>query len=166
MNKQKFYFSSANKEAGMRAVEWLPEGEPKAVLHICCDENKHMQCREELADYFTQQGFIVAACKPSEKKEMHRCLKKAKDKYADIPHLLVGCSDEATVVQSFITEYPEAVEGVVLAGSAKKPVTVDEKLPVLQIDGVEDNCREVFRCIFRWTEERLDEMLYHAATKY
>lgn len=140
--------------------------EPKAVLHICCDEQKHGQCKEALADFFTRQGFVIADCKPAEKQEMYENVKKVKENYADLPHLLVGCAEEAVVVQDFISEYPGLVEGAVLAGSGQEEVSVNEELPVLQIAGAQDDCMEMFRCIYRWMEERLDEMLYHAATKY
>lgn len=155
-----------NKPSEKYATEWIPEGEPRAVLHICCDESKHVTCREELAKYFTLQGFVVVACKSLEQKEMHHCLQKIKSNYADIPHLLIGCSEGAMKVHSFINKYPEAVEGAVLADVEPCMEAVDEKLPVLQVSGISEDCQEVFRHIYRWTEERLDEMLYRAATKY
>lgn len=166
MSKQEFYFSSANQKAGTRAVEWLPEGEPKAVLHICCDSAEHMQCGEELAKYFALQGFVVIACNHYEQKEMHYCLQTVKHKYADVPHLLLGCSGSAAMVHSFISEYPDMIEGAVLADDGQGTVLDEEKLPVLQISGMEENRKEAFRMIYRWAEERLDEMLYQAATKH
>lgn len=166
MKKQEFYFSSANKEARMRAVEWLPEGEPKAVLHICCDQTGQKQYSEELAEYFSMHGFVVIACKVFAQIEMSHCLQTVKNKYADVPHLLLGCSEGAVTVRSFIHRYPEAVEGAVLADIEQCMAAPDEKLPVLQISGVIQNRQEAFRQIFNWTEERLDEMLYQAATKY
>ena len=166
MTKQEFYFSSANKKARMRAVEWLPEGEPKAVLHICCDETGEVAGDGELAEYFAGQGFIVVACKHSGQADMSHCLQEVKNKYADVPHLLLGCSEGAVTVRSFICRYPEAVEGAVLADAGQCIPAPDEKLPVLQVSGVSQNRQEVFRQIFCWTEERLDEMLYRAATKH
>ena len=140
--------------------------QPKAVLHICCDEKKHKRCREALAEYFSLQGFVVVECRPSGQKEMKYGLQKLKNKYADIPHLLVGCLERAVTVQAFIKEYPEAVEGVILAGKSQEMVTVDENLPVLQIPDAQEDCGEMFLRIYCWAEERLDEMLYHAAVKY
>jgi len=140
--------------------------EPKAVLHICCDESRHMQCRNALAEYFSQLGFIVTDCKPSGKKEMFDFLQKIKEKYADLPHLLVGCAEEAVVVQDFIKEYPDVVEGAVLAGGSQEEAAEDKNLPILKIAGAEEDCMEMFRRIYHWAEERLDEMLYRAATKY
>lgn len=166
MGKQEIYFSYTNKQAVTRAVEWLPEGEPKAVLHICCDGNEQIQCTEELAGYFVLQGFVVIVCNHYEQGEMHHCLQVIKHKYADVPHVLLGCSHSAAAVHSFISKYPEAVEGAVLADEKQSTVVATKNLPVLQISGIAGNRQEVFRNIYRWAEERLDEMLYQAATKH
>lgn len=166
MSKQEFYFSSANQKAGTLAVEWLPKGEPKAVLHIWCDSAEHMQCGEELAGIFTLHGFVVAACNHLVQEELHHCLQVVKRKYADVPHLLLGCFQSAAAVHSFISKNPEAVEGAILVADCQGTVLTDEKLPVLQIPSVAEHREETYRQIYGWAEERLDEMLYRAATKH
>lgn len=172
MTRNEFYFSSADETTRVYAVEWLPKGEPKAVLHIFHGDAEQMLRYEELAEYFTGQGFVVVGNEHFTKKtknfgqeEMHTCLKITKQKYPDIPYLLLGLSTGASMVNSFVKSHPEVVEGVVLADIGQEVQPIDKKLPVLHVSGIEKNCQEVFRFIYRWTEERLDEMLYRAATK-
>ncbi|MBO5352594.1 MAG: alpha/beta hydrolase [Lachnospiraceae bacterium] len=40
-------------------MEWQPEGAPKEVLQISHGVTEHMLRYEELAEYFTRQGFVV-----------------------------------------------------------------------------------------------------------
>lgn len=173
MTKNEFYFSSANEKAGMRAVEWVPEGEPKAVLYLLHDVAEQVHCYEALTEFFTAQGFVVVdgacqnqGCLPYGTEEMHTCLSVMKRKYPDVPYLLMGLAKGAPAVHSFVNTYPGAVEGIVLADAEQGPQTMNKDLPVLQLSGVEENHQEAFRYIYRWTEERLDEMLYRAATKH
>ncbi len=59
MTRKEFYFSSADKKTKIHAVEWQPEGTPKAVLQISHGVTEHMLRYEELAEYFTRQGYVV-----------------------------------------------------------------------------------------------------------
>lgn len=166
MTKKEFYFSSANKKARMRAVEWLPEGEPKAVIHLFHGSSQTACKYDELASFFTGHGFAVIENEHSGQEELHACLAVIKEKYPDVPCLLLGCSGGVPLVYSFARENPDAVEGIVLADARQESQTLEKDLPVLQVSGVEENCQEVFHHIYNWTEERLDEMLYQAATKH
>lgn len=172
MKKNEFYFTSSQEKSKIRGVEWLPEGEPKAVLQITHGAEEQVRCCEELAQYFSGQGFVVvrsvgcsAGIRSRGQEEIHACLKMVKKKYPDVPYLLLGLSQGAVTVYSFVETYPEAVEGVVLADAGQQQQSLHKEIPVLQVSGVENNCHEAFRYIYRWTEERLDEMLYRAAKK-
>lgn len=173
MTKNEFYFSSADSATRIHVVEWLPEGEPKAVLQISHGAAQHVLGYEKLAEFFTNHGFVVVGSDYADhdirhcgQEEMQTCLKITKGKYPDIPYLLLGMSQGALEVHSFILSHPAAVEGVVLADMEQKTQNMEKDIPVLQVSGVEENCQEIFRYIYSWTEERLDEMLYRAATKH
>jgi len=165
MTKKEFYFSSANQKARMRAVEWLPEGEPKAVIHLFHGSSRPACNYEELASFFTEHGFVVIENEHSGQEELHACLTVIKETYPDVPCLLLGCSGGVPLVYSFVKENPSAVEGIVLADAGQESHHLEKNIPVLQVAGVENNCQEVLHHIYHWTEERLDEMLYQAATK-
>ena len=164
--------SSAKRKARMRAVEWVPEGEPKAVLHIFQSRETAESCQEELAEYFKEHGFaVIDSCCPDimEVSQMEEaigaCFHNVKCKYPDIPYLLLGLSQGAVPVHAFVTAYPEAVEGLVFVDTRQNPQNITSDIPTLKISGLKEKKKEAFQSIYRWTEERLDEMLYHAAMK-
>lgn len=173
MKENEFYFSPAKRKARMRAVEWVPAGEPKAVLHIFQSRESAEYCQEELAEFFKEHGFaVIDSCCPDimEISQMEEaicgCFQNVKRKYPDIPYLLLGISQGAVSVHAFVTAHPEAVDGLVFADTKQNPQDILHNIPTLKISGVKEKRKETFRCIYRWTEERLDEMLYHAAMKY
>ena len=173
MTDNEFYFSSAKRKAGMRTVEWVPEGEPRAILHIFQSRGATECYQEEMAEFFQQQGFAVidSSCPETmeisqTEEELYTCIYNVKRKYPDIPYLLVGISRGAVSVHAFVTAHPDAVEGLVLADTRQNPRNIADCMPTLWVSGVKEKDKEAFRCIYRWTEERLDEMLYHAAVKY
>ena len=167
MTKKEFYFSSsAEKKARTRSVEWLPEGEPKAVLHLCHGVLEAAHTNEELVTYFTEHGFIVIKHECQNQEDMQNCVQSAKAKYPDVPYLLVGISKGVQMVHSVVNKYPGEVEGVVLADAEQEPQITAQDIPVLNVTGITENRQEAFRHIYHWTEERLDEMLYRRATKH
>ncbi len=164
--------SSAKRKARMRAVEWIPEGEPKAVLHIFQSRETAESCQEELAEYFKEHGFaVIDSCCPDimEVSQMEEaigtCFHNVKRKYPDVPYLLLGLSKGAAPVHAFVTAYPEAVEGIVYADTRHNTQISVDNIPTLNVTGLKDKKKETFQRIYHWTEERLDEMLYHAAMK-
>lgn len=165
MTGNKFYFSSADKTIRVHAVEWLPVGEPKAVLQIFAGHAEQILRYEELAEYFISHGFAVIRSEHFAQEEVQFCVKSIKKKYPDIPCLLLGICQGVPVVNEFALNHPEAVEGVVLADAEQELHPISKELPVLRISGIIKNTREALKQICCWTEERLDEMLYRAATK-
>lgn len=59
MTKNEFYYTSADGKTQIHAVEWLPEGTPKAILQIAHGVTEHILRYEELAEFFTQRGIAV-----------------------------------------------------------------------------------------------------------
>lgn len=172
MIKNEFYFSSEDNKTKIHAVEWLPEGEPKVVLQLYRGVTNQMQNYEELVNCFTGYGFAVVGNDDEDnglchcrQEEMKACIKATKQKYPDVPHLLLGLSQGAVEVHNFVNNYPGCVEGVVLADAEQEPKKINEEVPMLVVSGMEHNCRKVVQDIYSWTEKRLDEMLYHAAIK-
>ena len=166
MTKKEFYFSSANKKAKICMEEYLPEGEPKAVLHLCQDVSEAPYAKKELLTYFTECGFTVIKHNDQTLEAIQTCMQATKEKYPDVPYLLVGISRGVSMVHSVVTRYPGAVEGVVFADAELALPIAYQDIPVLTVTGVKDNKQEAFRHIYHWTEERLDEMLYRRATKH
>jgi len=60
MTRNEFTFPSADGKTGIHAVEWLPEGHPRAVLQVSHGVAEYVLRYEPLAEYFTARGFAVA----------------------------------------------------------------------------------------------------------
>lgn len=171
MKKREYYISAADETTKIHTIEWFPESEPKAIFQVFHDMAESMLHYEELAEFFTGRGFAIIGNEPPAgnssqrvQENIHTCLKMTKNKYPDVPHLLMGLSEEVHAVCSFLSKYSGIVEGAVLSGFEQKNQEAKD-IPVLHISGEEENRPELFRRICHWTEERLDEMLYRAATK-
>lgn len=144
MTRNEFYFPSADRKTKIHAVEWLPDGEPKAVLQIAHGVTEHMLRYEEMAEYFTQRGFVVVGndhlghgysiaegAAPMYlgpegswfwvERDMYTCQKMVKKEYPDIPYMLLGLSLGSFIVRSFLIRYPDAVDGAILVGTGQTP---------------------------------------------
>ena len=59
MVKREFTFPSADGKTAIHAVEWLPEGAPRAVLQIAHGVSEYVLRYEDFAAYLTERGFAV-----------------------------------------------------------------------------------------------------------
>ena len=57
--KQEFYFSSRDGETQIHAVEWIPEGEVKAILQMCHGMVEHIERYHSFASWLAQKGIYV-----------------------------------------------------------------------------------------------------------
>lgn len=144
MTKHEFYFLSADRKTNIHAVEWQPEGVPKAVLQIAHGVTEHILCYEEMAEYFTKKGFVVVGNdhlghgtsiaegaksmylgqEGSWKwvvKDIDKCMKMTKERYPDIPYILLGLSLGSFAVRTHAILHPGKVDGIVLAGTGQSP---------------------------------------------
>ena len=56
MVKREFTFPSADGKTAIHAVEWLPEGTPRAVLQIAHGVSEYVLRYEDFAGYLTERG--------------------------------------------------------------------------------------------------------------
>ena len=59
MGCREFTFLSADGKTPIHAVEWLPEGPPRAVLQIVHGVSEYILRYAPFADYLTAHGFAV-----------------------------------------------------------------------------------------------------------
>lgn len=144
MKRNEFYYLSADGKTKIHGAEWLPEREPKAVLQISHGVTEHILRYEEMAEYFTKQGFVVVGNDdighgtsiaegaepmyfgPKDswlwvQRDMYTCLKMTKKRYPKIPYILLGFSLGSFVVRTFLIRHPGKVDGVILAGTGQPP---------------------------------------------
>ena len=57
--KKEFYFESSDGMNQIHAIEWLPEGKPKAVLQMCHGMTEHIERYHDFATFLAEHGYYV-----------------------------------------------------------------------------------------------------------
>ena len=55
--KKDFYFPSADGMTQIHAIEWIPEGTPKAILQIAHGMVEHIERYDAFASYLSENGI-------------------------------------------------------------------------------------------------------------
>lgn len=144
MTKEEFDYLSADGKTKIHAVKWLPEEEPIAVLQIAHGVTEHILRYEEMAQYFTQRGFVVVGNdhlghgtsigKDAQPmyfgttgswnwvvKDLETCRKLVKKQYPGIPYIVLGFSLGSFAVRTWLIRRPGNVDAAILAGTGQTP---------------------------------------------
>ena len=142
MNKREFYYPSSDGKTRIHAVEWIPEEEPKAILQIAHGVTEYILRYEELAEYLTNKGILVVGndhighgtsiaekAKPMyfgpegsfkyAVDDVNTLYKTTKEKYENIPYIILGFSLGSFIVRRFLIDYPDTVDGAILVGTGQ-----------------------------------------------
>ena len=142
MNKREFYYPSSDGKTRIHAVEWIPEEEPKAILQIAHGVTEYILRYEEFAEFLTSKGIIVVGndhighgtsiaenAKPMyfgpegsfkyAVDDVNTLYKTIKEKYKNIPYIILGFSLGSFIVRRFLIDYPDTVDGAILVGTGQ-----------------------------------------------
>ena len=142
MNKREFYYPSSDGKTRIHAVEWIPEEEPKAILQIAHGVTEYILRYEEFAEFLTSKGIIVVGndhighgssiaenAKPMyfgpegsfkyAVDDVNTLYKTIKEKYENIPYIILGFSLGSFIVRRFLIDYPDTVDGAILVGTGQ-----------------------------------------------
>lgn len=142
MNKREFYYPSSDGKTRIHAVEWIPEEEPKAILQIAHGVTEYILRYEEFAEFLTSKGIIVVGndhighgssiaenAKPMyfgpegsfkyAVDDVNTLYKTTKEKYENIPYIILGFSLGSFIVRRFLIDYPDTVDGAILVGTGQ-----------------------------------------------
>ena len=142
MNKREFYYPSSDGKTRIHAVEWIPEEEPKAILQIAHGVTEYILRYEEFAEYLTSKGIVVVGndhighgssiaenAKPMyfgpegsfkyAVDDVNTLYKTTKEKYENIPYIILGFSLGSFIVRRFLIDYPDTVDGAILVGTGQ-----------------------------------------------
>lgn len=142
MNKREFYYPSSDGKTRIHAVEWIPEEEPKAILQIAHGVTEYILRYEEFAEYLTNKGILVVGndhighgtsiaenAKPMyfgpegsfkyAVDDVNTLYKTTKEKYENIPYIILGFSLGSFIVRRFLIDYPDTVDGAILVGTGQ-----------------------------------------------
>ena len=142
MNKREFYYPSSDGKTRIHAVEWIPEEEPKAILQIAHGVTEYILRYEEFAEFLTSKGIVVVGndhighgssiaenAKPMyfgpegsfkyAVDDVNTLYKTTKEKYENIPYIILGFSLGSFIVRRFLIDYPDTVDGAILVGTGQ-----------------------------------------------
>lgn len=142
MNKREFYYPSSDGKTRIHAVEWSPDESPKAILQIAHGVTEYILRYEEFAEYLTSKGILVVGndhighgtsiaenAKPMyfgpegsfkyAVDDVNTLYKTTKEKYENIPYIILGFSLGSFIIRRFLIDYPDTVDGAILVGTGQ-----------------------------------------------
>ena len=146
---REFTYHSTDGIHEIHALEWLPEGEPRAVVQIVHGVAEYAGRYAPLGQFLTQRGFLVCGedhlghgltAKEGELgyfgpkngwdyvvRDVHRLRKLEGEKYPGIPYVLLGHSMGSFMVRTYLIRWPGTVNAAVLSGTGQ------EKAPLVAL---------------------------------
>lgn len=142
MKKREFYFPSRDGKTRIHAVEWSPDESPKAILQIAHGVTEYILRYEEFAEYLTNKGILVVGndhighgssiaenAKPMyfgpegsfkyAVDDVNTLYKTTREKYENIPYIILGFSLGSFIIRRFLIDYPDTVDGAILVGTGQ-----------------------------------------------
>ena len=140
MVKREFTFPSADGKTAIHAVEWLPEGAPRAVLQIAHGVSEYVLRYEDFAGYLTERGFAVVGNdhlghglsvsdgaprlyfgpKGSWNwvvEDMESLRKLTHRQFPNLPYFLLGHSMGSFLTRTYLIRYPGTVDAAIIMGT-------------------------------------------------
>ena len=144
MNKNEFYYLSADGKTQIHAVEWIPDEKPKAILQIAHGVTEYILRYEQFAEYLVEKGIMVVGndhlghgksiVKDSETmyfgpvgswdwavKDMYTCTEMIKEKFSEVPYYMLGFSLGSFLLRTYLIEYPKAIDAAIIMGTGETP---------------------------------------------
>ena len=139
-----FYYPSSDKLTQIHAMEWKPEGEPRAVVQLIHGMQEFIDRYDDFAHFLCENGFLVVgndhlghgkSIVSEEKfgyfaeKNANRCVltdlralhRSVEDKYPALPYFILGHSMGSFLARQYICLYGEYLDGAVISGTAWHP---------------------------------------------
>lgn len=145
MKKEEFYFLSANEKTKIHGIKWLPDHKVKAILQITHGVTEHILRYEELAKYFTERKIAIVGIdllghgksisKDMEPmyfgpkgswnlvvKDIETCRNVIQKELPNIPYYLLGFSLGSFLARSYVIQYDNSIDGLILLGTGQTPI--------------------------------------------
>lgn len=138
--KREFRYPSRDGVTEIHAIEWIPEGEVKAVLQICHGMTEHILRYAEFAEYLNERGICVAGNDHlghgssvqgeeyygyfHEKEgnryvigDIHKLRGIISRKYPSARYFMLGHSMGSFLLRQYLTMYAKGLSGAVIMGT-------------------------------------------------
>ena len=144
MVKNDFSFHSADGKTAIHAVEWLPEGAPRAVLQVAHGVAEYILRYAPLGAFLAERGIAVVgndhlghgrSVAPGAARlyfgpkgswntvvdDLYAFRGMEGRKFPGVPYFLLGHSMGSFLVRTYLIRYPGTVDGAVLMGTGQMP---------------------------------------------
>ena len=138
--KREFTYASSDGRTQIHAIEWLPEGEPKAILQIAHGMVEFVDRYDPFAQYLAEHGFVVTGNDHlghgqsvaseedygffAEKNGNERVLDDLRElqkitagKYPGLPYFFLGHSMGSYLARQYIQRYSKDLTGAIIMGT-------------------------------------------------
>ena len=142
MVRNEFTFPSADGKTAIHAVEWLPEGDVRAVLQISHGVSEYILRYEPFAAWLTNRGFAVVghdhlghggSVAPGSARlyfgpkgswnwvveDIYTRRSLAGRRFPGVPCFLLGHSMGSFLARTYLIRYPGTVDGAVIMGTGQ-----------------------------------------------
>ncbi len=145
MRQNEFTFPSSDGKTSIHAIEWLPEGAPRAELQIAHGVSEYAGRYQPLAEFLTARGIAVAAndhighgksmvpgasvahftSADTVVDDMYLLRNLESKKFPGLPYFLLGHSMGSYLTRSYLIRYPGTLTGAVITGTGQmNPVDI------------------------------------------
>lgn len=142
--KKETYFLSRDGHTWIHALQWIPEGEVKAVLQIVHGMVEHIERYDDFAAYLANQGIYVTGHShlghgksvTDEQKmgyfadsngnqclieDIHQLKKDTQKQYTNIPYFILGHSMGSFLLRQYLGNHTEGLSGAIIMGTGEQP---------------------------------------------
>lgn len=143
--KHEFFYPSKDGLTQIHAIEWVPEGEVKAVLQIAHGMVEFIDRYDRFATFMASQGFYVVGNDhlghgksiTDESQlgyfakhdgnftvlgDMHQLHEDTAQKYPGVPYFLLGHSMGSFLARQYIEKFGEGLSGAIIMGTGYQPM--------------------------------------------
>ncbi len=147
MTKNEFTYLSADQKTQIHVIEWIPDGEVKAVLQISHGMVEYVARYNDFAGFLADQGFYVtgndhlghgaSVVKDDDHgffgdpngngwviRDIHKLREMTTEKYPDCPYFMLGHSMGSFLLRQYLTKYGEGLTGAIIMGTGQQPAGV------------------------------------------
>ena len=141
--KNEFFYPSKDGITKIHAIEWVPEGEVKAILQICHGMVEHIDRYDEFARFMVSKGFYVVghdhlghgkSVTSNEKlgyfhhpngneaviSDIHQLRELTQEKYPNLTYFMMGHSMGSFLLRQYLGLHSEGLSGAVIMGTGYK----------------------------------------------